>query len=68
MYEVGLRTDIDALKGFCQESIKKGSEQQIREYQRFQDGYEDAPEKKSTQEQLKLLGIINGFEDKYYGK
>ena len=48
-----------------QESIKQGLEQQRRDYQRFPDGYEDAPEKKLAQEQLKLLGIINGLEEKY---
>ena len=48
-----------------QESIKQGLEQQKRDYQRFPDGYEDAPEKKLTQEQLNLLGKINELEEKY---
>ena len=48
-----------------QESIKQGLEQQRRDYQRFPDGYEDAPDKKLTQEQLKLLGKINELEEKY---
>ncbi|MFQ0973671.1 peptidoglycan-binding domain-containing protein, partial [Gilliamella sp. CG35] len=47
------------------ESIKQGLEQQRRDYQRFPDGYEDAPEKKLTQEQLNLLGKINELEEKY---
>ena len=48
-----------------QESIKQGLEQQRRDYQRFPDGYEDAPDKKLTQEQLNLLGYINQLEEKY---
>ncbi|MFQ1006533.1 peptidoglycan-binding domain-containing protein, partial [Gilliamella sp. CG22] len=39
--------------------------QQRRDYQRFPDGYEDAPDKKLTQEQLNLLGKINELEEKY---
>ena len=48
-----------------QESIKQGLEQQRRDYQRFPPDYKDAPDKKLTQEQLKLLGYINQLEEKY---
>ncbi|MCX8650616.1 hypothetical protein J3U21_10180 [Gilliamella sp. B2776] len=47
-----------------QESIKQGLEQQKRDYQRFPDGYEDAPDKKLAQEQLNLLGKIKELEQK----